>query len=155
VATSTTDELDRALDELRAHGQRVTNARRAIIEALIGADRGLTPAELATAIGSAQPDTHLSTVYRNLEALGEAGLVAHVHGDDGSPRYQLTTRVHVQARCDLCGMTIDLPRDIMRSVTRRLREAYDFELDVHHFPLLGRCSACRSAAGTVPHRHNR
>jgi Fur family ferric uptake transcriptional regulator len=155
VPASSTDDLDRALDELRAQGQRVTNARRAIIETLIDAERGLTPAELAAAIESAQPDTHLSTIYRNLEALSEAGIVAHAHGIDGSPRYQLATRVEIKARCDLCGTTIDLPADIMRPVAKRLRDTYDFELDDHHFPLLGRCSACRQQAGSAPHRHGR
>jgi len=143
------------LGELRAQGHRITTARRAVIQALLHAEHGLSTGEIATAIEATQPDTHLSTVYRTLEALEEAGIVVHVHGASGGVTYQLADRPHQSAECDTCGLVIELPLDILDGVARKLRASHDFALDTGHFPLIGRCATCRAKAGTVPHRHGR
>jgi Fur family ferric uptake transcriptional regulator len=146
-------DLDAALDALRAQGHRITTARRAVIQALLRAEHGLTTGEIAAAIEATQPDTHLSTVYRTLEALEEAGVVVHIHGASGGVAYQLADRPHQSAECDTCGLVIELPVDILDGVARELRASHDFELDTGHFPLLGRCADCRAEAGSSPHRH--
>ena len=148
-------DLDLALDTLRARGHRITTARRAVIQALLGASHDLSTGEVAAAIEATQPDTHLSTVYRTLEALEEAGIVVHVHAAHGGVAYQLADRLHQHAECDVCGLVIELPYDILDPVADRLRSAHDFELDTGHFPLLGRCARCRKKEGSVPHRHGR
>ncbi len=145
--------LDAVLDALRAQGHRITTARRAVIQALLQAEHGLSTSEVASAIVATQPDTHLSTVYRTLEALEEAGILAHVHAASGGVTYQLADRPHQSAECDTCGLLIELPVDILDTVARKLRTAHDFELDTGHFPLLGRCADCRARSGSVPHRH--
>ncbi len=152
-AKGTPPELDAVLDELRAQGHRITTARRAVIQALLHAEHGLTTGEVAAAIESTQPDTHLSTVYRTLEALEQAGIVAHTHSASGGVAYQLADRPHQSAECDTCGLVIELPADILDGVAAKLRTAHDFELDTGHFPLLGRCADCRAKAGSSPHRH--
>lgn len=149
------NEVEAALDELRAQGHRVTTARRAVIQALLQVDHDMSAGEVAEAIGATQPDTHLSTIYRTLEALEEVGVVVHVHAAHGGVTYQLADRAAQHAECDMCGTTIELPADTLAPVARRLLADYDFELDTRHFPLLGRCQACRRKAGSVPHRHTR
>jgi len=148
-------DLDATLDALRAQGHRVTAARRAVIHALLSADHDMTTGDVAAAIESTQPDTHLSTVYRTLESLEEAGIVAHVHAAHGGVAYQLADRTQQHAECDVCGLTIELPSDMLAGVARQLRAKHDFELDTRHFPLLGRCSSCRGTEGSAPHRHIR
>lgn len=143
------------LATLRAQGHRITTARRAVIQALLQAEHGLSTGEIASAIEATQPDTHLSTVYRTLEALEEAGIVVHVHSASGGITYQLADRPHQSAQCDTCGLVIELPHDILDGVAAKLRRTHDFELDTGHFPLLGRCARCRAETGTIPHRHGR
>ena len=69
------------LDALRADGLRVTAPRRAICQALAqGHDLHLTATTLHVAaeevLGSA---IDISTVYRTIDALEQAGLLHHVH----------------------------------------------------------------------------
>lgn len=149
------EEVEGALDALRAQGHRITTARRAVIEALSRADHGLSTGEVAAAIEATQPDTHLSTVYRTLEALEEAGIVAHVHSSHGGVAYKLSSRPSLHAECDVCGRVIELPYDVLDAVADLLRTEHDFELDTAHFPLLGRCARCRKREGSSPHRHVR
>jgi Fur family ferric uptake transcriptional regulator len=148
-------DLDTALDALRGQGQRVTTARRAVVQTLLAADHDLSAGEVAASIESTQPDTHLSTVYRTLEALEEAGIVVHVHASHGGVAYQLADRRSQHAECDMCGLVFELPSDILDGVADQLRSVHDFELDTRHFPLLGRCARCREQEGAGPHRHGR
>jgi Fur family ferric uptake transcriptional regulator len=146
--------LDAALDSLRAGGHRVTSARRAVIQVLVASDRDLTTTEIAASVERSQPDTHLSTVYRTLEALEEAGVVAHAHAHGGIA-YQLAERHRQRAECDTCGRIVEIPAEVLTPVARRLRRDHDFELDTNHVPLVGRCADCRQAKGRAPHRHGR
>ena len=38
---------------------------------------------------------------------------------------------------------VHLPGDVLADVQQRLRDEADFEVDPHHFALVGRCAACR------------
>ena len=69
---------------LRSVGLRSTAQRRAVLQALFEA-RHATVDELAAEVQRTMPDVSLSTIYRTLEALDEAGLVTHAHLHHGSP----------------------------------------------------------------------
>ena len=84
------------LNTVRAHGLRVSTARRLVLEALIDAGEPLTAEELAGA-------ADLASTYRNLETLETIGLVRHVHLGHGPGRYELTGRSAGWATCESCG----------------------------------------------------
>jgi Fur family transcriptional regulator, ferric uptake regulator len=54
---------------IREQGERVTTARRALVTALVQARGHVTADDLAALVQKAQPDVHLSTIYRSLDAL--------------------------------------------------------------------------------------
>ena len=131
------------LDHLRARGVRLTAPRRAVIAALVADEEHVTADILAARVQAASPEVHLSTVYRTLDALEQLGVVTHVHLGHGRAVYHLTDRLHHHAVCELCGVVVHLPGDVLAGVQQRLREEADFEVDPHHFALVGRCAACR------------
>jgi Fe2+ or Zn2+ uptake regulation protein len=135
-------------ERLRASGVRLTAARRAVVEALVSGDDHLTADELADRVAAAAPDVHLSTVYRTLDALERAGVATHVHLGHGRAVYHLTDQPHHHAVCDACGHVVELADDVLGDVQRRLRREIGFEIDAHHFALVGRCRGCRDAGGT-------
>ena len=56
--------------------------------------------ELAAEVQRTMPDVSLSTIYRTLEALDEAGLVTHAHLHHGSPTYHsVDEEPHVHLVC--------------------------------------------------------
>ena len=132
------------LDALRASGVRITAPRRAVVTALVEADDHLGADELAARVASAEPDVHLSTVYRTLDALERIGVVTHVHLGHGRAVYHLTDRLHQHAVCEDCGAVVELPDDVLDDVRARLRRETGFEVDPHHFALVGRCGSCAS-----------
>ena len=132
------------LDGMRASGVRITAARRAVVQALVEADDHVTADDLAGAVQRAEPEVHRSTVYRTLEALERLGVVTHVHLGHGRAVYHLTDRLHHHAVCEDCGMVVELSDDVLHEVQDRLRRETGFEVDPHHFALVGRCRHCAS-----------
>lgn len=135
--------LDGLVAELRHRGVRVTSARRALLGALVdaGGDHPTAP-DLAAAVQRAQPDVHLSTIYRSLESLEELGLVDHVHLGHGRAIYHLADEPHQHLVCDRCGTVVEVPDDVFDELSAAVRRAYGFAIRPHHFAMLGRCAAC-------------
>jgi len=142
AAVADPERLERILDLLRRRGGRVTAARRAIVSALLGSAGHLTADELTGAVQRAEPDVHMSTVYRCLDALEELGVVDHVHLGHGRAVYHLTDEPHQHLVCEVCGAVIEVPDALFDQLAARLRTDYDFAIRPHHFAVLGRCATC-------------
>jgi len=139
--------LDELLDQLRQHGERVTVARRAVLEELLDAPGSHLAADaLADRIHDRHPDIHLSTVYRTVEFLTHAGILTEVHVGHGPNSYHFAADSHHHAVCDTCGAEVEVPSDLFEPVTDRLRRDYGFAADPSHLTITGRCAACAAAA---------
>ncbi len=140
-----------ALAVLREKGQRVTAARRAVIEALEPHDH-LTADEIAGRAEAAAPGVHRTTVYRALASLGDLGLIAHTHVAGAATIYHLTLEGehhhldHAHVQCSECGRLFNIDDDLVVPLARSLDRELGFALDVHHAALLGVCADCRAGA---------
>ncbi len=142
-------QLDELLDRLRAEGERVTVARRAVLETLLAEpDSHLSADELADRIHRDHPSIHLSTVYRTVEFLTDTGILTEVRVGHGPSSYHFATDAHHHAVCDVCGSEVELPADLFEAVTTRLRDEHGFESDPHHLTITGTCAACAAASRT-------
>jgi Fur family transcriptional regulator, ferric uptake regulator len=134
-------------DQLRRRGLRWTPQRRVVVETLAAADGHVSAAELVEACRRRDPRTIPSTVYRTLDVLEELGLVRHGHGADGREEFHvLPAAEHGHLHCSQCGATWELDRTRAAAVTRALRGADGFEVDIGHVTLVGRCAGCASTA---------
>ncbi len=139
-------EIEDILEVVREAGGRVTSARRAVITVLLaGSQEHLTAEHVAERVQRDQPDVHLSTVYRTLDALEELGVLTHVHLGHGPSTYHLASDPHHHAVCDSCGAVVHLPADVLDQVAARVRADTGFEVAAPHFSLPGRCAACVKA----------
>jgi Fe2+ or Zn2+ uptake regulation protein len=131
---------------LRRAGQRYTGARRALVDTLGTARRPLTVAEV---LGSS-PLSPVSTIYRNLAVLTQAGVLHRFPGAD-SARFELAedlTEHHHHLVCTTCGQVEDctLTAATERAVTAALQGAATtsgFAIESHRLDALGRCANCR------------
>lgn len=146
--------VDEILSLLRAHGDRVTGSRRAVVEALVAGDHHVTADEIVARVaerdaaggaghaGRGDADAHRATVYRTLDRLEELGVVSHVHLGHGPSTFHLDHRPHHHAVCSSCGAVVELPVDALDALATELRDEHGFELAPQHFALTGRCRAC-------------
>lgn len=139
---------------LRERGERVTRARRAVIEVLDSTTEHLDADEIAGRAEGTAPGLHRTTVYRALSTLGDLSIVSHAHVGGAAAVYHLSvpdpgTRnqpvTHAHAQCTSCQVVFDVPVKSFRALAARLLGDLDFELEPQHAALLGRCVSCRQA----------
>lgn len=134
-------------ESLRAHGMRMTPQRSRIIAA-VRALGHTTPDGLAAAVGQdGGPALSLSTIYRNLEALEEVGVVSHTHLDHRSPTYHLADHAeHLHLVCMSCGKVIESEVAAADAFVGNLLDRHGFVADVRHMAIQGWCDACSAKA---------
>jgi Fur family transcriptional regulator, ferric uptake regulator len=134
---------------LRKVGQRLTPRRRSLLEILRSAVHPLTIHEiLDRGTGLA-----MSSAYRNLTVLEQAGVVHRIVTREDFARYELAeelTEHHHHMVCSSCGLVRDLPSDInverlMRAVAARATEE-GFTPVTHRLDILGLCADCSKEA---------
>ena len=132
---------------LRHLGQRFTAGRRALVDALTKADRPVTIAEILRV----EPRLPLSSTYRNLAILQQAGVVHRVSTDHEFARFELaedlTDRHHHHLVCESCGTIEDV--EIPARLDRSVRAALDdlartarFHVASHRVDAFGLCARC-------------
>ena len=140
----THDVVGEPVAVLRSHGLRATTPRLRLLAAMGGRDH-LTAEALHTLVDAdgGEPIA-LTTVYRTLESLEQAGLVwaAQVPGA-GRTYHQGTRGPHAHLHCRVCGTLTDLPGpdgDVWRAGVPE-----GFEVEHVQLTVAGRCATC--AAG--------
>ena len=131
-------------ERLAVVGQRYTDKRRVIMDALGSAGKPLSTPELVAA-GLPQ-----SSVYRNLAVLESAGVVRRVITEDEFARFELTedlSRHHHHLICSRCGRVEDVtvPDDleaVMDTMLDRLGRRSGFAQVSHRLDLIGICQDC-------------
>jgi Fur family ferric uptake transcriptional regulator len=135
---------------LRSVGQRVTQARVAVLAHVLAAGGDHLSAEDILGLVSEHDDgVHRATVYRTLDGLVAAGVLRHVHLDRGLTAYHLVDVAkrtgelqHLHAQCVTCGRVVDLPAEVLGDTAQRVRQISGFDLDPSHVALSGQCAAC-------------
>jgi Fur family transcriptional regulator, ferric uptake regulator len=140
-------------ERLRARGMRLTRQRERVIDAV--RDLGhATPDGIAAAVardgGAALP---LSTIYRNLEALEDVGVVSHTHLDHRSPTYHLFDHAdHLHLVCLSCGAVIESDVTTADRFVGNLFTRHGFVADVKHMAIHGWCAACSAPSAPAGDR---
>jgi Fur family transcriptional regulator, ferric uptake regulator len=140
--------VDRQIEQRLFESEvRFTRGRRAVIDALSRAKGPMSAAELSENLG---PSVPLSSIYRTLSVLEEAGVVAHHLGAKGLTRFELAEWLaghHHHLVCVECGSVadIDIPASkeaSVRSLVSEIAELASFEATDHALEIEGRCAKC-------------
>jgi Fur family ferric uptake transcriptional regulator len=135
--------IDGILADLRARGERITTARRVVLQVLLDHPDGhLTIDELADQVSEQAPDVHLSTIYRTAEFLEQAGVLVSVRLGASPAVYHFASNAHHHARCENCGAVIELPGNAFDALGRRLLRDHGFRAHPNHVVIPGLCRDC-------------
>lgn len=97
-------------ERLRRAGLRVTGPRLAVLEAVEGEGRHRDAAAVAVAARTRIGSLSTQSVYDNLAALVDAGLVRRIQPAAHPARYEIQTGDnHHHIVCRACGATADVP----------------------------------------------
>ena len=131
------------ITSLRTAGLRATPQRQFVLETLEELQHA-TPTDLAAAIQEQSPSINLSTIYRTLDHLEEAGLVSRAFLVGAVPHYFLHRRgLHLV--CTTCAFIESVPTTAMRASAAEVRSQHGFSVDLADIVLRGACALCQSA----------
>jgi Fe2+ or Zn2+ uptake regulation protein len=145
----TSPGFDREIEQrLRDRGVRYTKGRRRVVAAMMETDGPRSAAELHDVVGTTVP---LSSLYRSLTVLEEAGIVVPHFAAKGLTRYELAewiTGHHHHVICIECGAVedIEVPPPYESEVAQlvdAIGATIAFTPTSHTLEIEGRCRRCR------------
>lgn len=139
------DQAGALQDYLRHKGLKVTHQREEIARTFLRSTRHLSAEELYRQIQKIHPEVGLSTIYRTLKLLVEAGLASQREFGDGITRYEPVAggRHHDHLICVNCGAIIEFQNQKIEELQKEVAENKNFTVLQHKLELYGYCEKCR------------
>jgi Fur family transcriptional regulator, ferric uptake regulator len=140
------------LEHIQAAGLRRTSQRDLILETFLATEEHLTSEALHGIVHKKDPTIGLTTVYRTLKLLVDAGLAREVRFGDGKTYYEhhYNHEHHDHMICTGCGKVIEFFSPEIEALQDQMASNFGFTATHHSLRLWGHCSECGEAAsGTL------
>jgi Fur family transcriptional regulator, ferric uptake regulator len=139
------NNLDKYKCILREHGLRITSKRLGIINLLKGFDYPVDAKLICEGLCDSGICINLSTVYRALESLEEAGVVRRINfSDDAKVFFELDRGGHRHfLHCLGCGELICLDVCPLSNYQLELAKETKYRVVSHNLDIYGYCPKCQ------------
>jgi len=137
--------MDISAKPLRDRGMRVTPQRAHVWRVLAESGAHLSAEEIWERARNVLPGMELSTVYRALDALGEADLVVESRISGGPALFEARTSAHPHLVCERCGKIshLEASPEVNRGLLAALASGSEgFEVRELHVVAKGKCAEC-------------
>ncbi|WP_460390779.1 Fur family transcriptional regulator [Actinophytocola sediminis] len=126
-------------------GQRATRQRAAVASLLEQIDEFRSAQELHEKLRAGGADIGLTTVYRTLQSLADAGEIDMLRIDSGEAVYRrCSERHHHHLVCHACGHTVEVAGPAVERWTRQVAEEHGFTDVSHTVEVFGTCASCEA-----------
>ena len=127
-------------------GVRSTRQRTAVAEALERIDGFRSAQDLHEMLRHDGASVGLTTVYRHLQALADAGQVDVLRNDDGESVYRRcpTEAHHHHLVCRSCGRSVEVDGPEVEAWASSIAAAHGFTDVSHTVEVFGTCTSCTS-----------
>lgn len=126
-----------------APGQRATRQRAAVIELLGTLDDFRSAQELHDKLRHQGDGIGLTTVYRTLQALADAGEIDMLRTDSGEAVYRrCSSHHHHHLVCRHCGYTVEVEGPAVEQWAEKVAGEHGFSHLSHTVEVVGTCSSC-------------
>lgn len=136
--------LKSALETLKERGVRMTPQRHAILAYLYQTDLHPTADDIYKALEGNFPNMSVATVYNNLKAFKDIGLVQELTFGDNSSRFEITKTLHYHVLCTECSHIEDLEYPCVSDIEGLAEERTGFKVNYHRVEVLGLCPSCQN-----------
>jgi Fur family ferric uptake transcriptional regulator len=133
--------------ETRSGGPRTTRQRTAVTALLASLEEFRSAQEIHDLLRHRGDAVGLSTVYRTLQALADAGDVDVLRLDSGEALYRrCSPRHHHHLVCRRCGLTIEVAGATVEAWAAGVADEHGFVDVTHSAEIFGTCAACHRKA---------
>lgn len=85
----------------------------------------------------------MTTLYRNLNQLAQAGMIKKIDGLEPSAHFDHNTFAHYHFICLECNRVFDIPSDVAPNLVKNTQSATGFDIMNHDIVFHGVCSECK------------
>jgi len=126
---------------LRQHTLKVTPQRLGILSLMNKAGH-LSIDDLFVQIQKQFTSISLATLYKNINAMSDNGLVSEVKIPHQKPKYEISKHTHAHLLCDACGefKDIEIDLDVLINATE---SQSDYKINDMSLVFSGLCSSCK------------
>jgi Fur family ferric uptake transcriptional regulator len=122
---------------------RPTRQRRAVAAVLEECSEFRTAQQVHESLRAAGDSVGLSTVYRALQAMAEAGEIDVLRSDAGEAAYRkCSDSHHHHLVCRSCGQTVEVDGPAVEKWTRAMAAEHGFTDVSHTLEIFGTCANC-------------
>ncbi len=128
--------LETAYKKIQAHGLRLTDARKEILETVAKQKEPITIQDIA-----GRTDVDQATVYRNITTLTEIGVLEEITTAGHTPRYALAhDHHHDHLACQKCGLVVHIACTMPKAPLPHHPQFAS--ISYHEVTYYGLCNAC-------------
>ncbi|MBC7374495.1 MAG: transcriptional repressor [Frankiales bacterium] len=130
-------------------GVRTTRQRTAVAEVLGNVDGFRSAQDLHDLLRQEGASVGLTTVYRHLQALADAGQIDMLRTDDGEAVYRRcpTAAHHHHLVCRECGRSVDIEGPEVEAWASAVASEHGFTGVSHTVEVFGTCASCAAPVG--------
>ncbi|SDB86500.1 Fur family transcriptional regulator, ferric uptake regulator [Raineyella antarctica] len=127
-----------------AVGQRTTRQREAVDRVMAQSEEFRTAQQVHELLRARGDQVGLTTVYRTLQAMADAGEVDVLRTGDGEAAYRRCTseQHHHHLVCTGCGRTVEIEDPDVHAWTQRIGAQHGFHDVRHDLEIYGVCEEC-------------
>lgn len=124
-------------------GRRATKQRAAVVELLNEIDDFRSAQELHDELRKRGDGIGLTTVYRTLQSLSDAGVIDVLRTESGEAVYRrCSEHHHHHLVCRQCGYTVEIEGPAVERWADKIASSNGFSNISHTVEIVGTCSAC-------------
>ena len=135
------------LEHIQGAGLRKTSQRDLILEVFLSTEEHLTSEDLHNLVQKKDESVGLTTVYRTLKLLTDAGLAREVGFGDGKTYYEhhYNHEHHDHMICTQCGKVIEFFSQDIEHLQDEMASNFGFKPTHHSLRMWGVCADCQNA----------
>ena len=118
----------------------MTKQRDLILSILNQSDRHLTADEIFFLAKLKMPSIAMATIYNNLNAMNDAGLINRIHIDGSADCFDKIVEPHDHLLCDACGKISDIR---IPTLSKSIEESIGQEIEYYELTIHYICPECK------------
>ena len=128
----------------------MTRVQRAVLSELQGQRAFLSAQDLHARLRHAGESVGLTSVYRAVQALRDAGSVDEARSPSGETGYRVcaTAGHHHHLSCVSCGATVEVEAPGMEAWVAAVGKRHGYRIEGHTLEVAGTCRSCRTAVAS-------
>lgn len=128
----------------------MTRVQRAVLSALEGQPAFLSAQDLHARLRGTGESVGLTSVYRAVQALRDAGAVDEARSPSGETGYRVcaTAGHHHHLSCVSCGATVEVEAPGAEAWVTAVAKRHGYRIEGHTLEVTGTCRSCRAAVAS-------